>query len=149
MLSKINPQWHNNLLQSMKKIQNSVIFSILFWKFHWWAEKDLTSSFNLALPLQSFGSVSVFQKSQDFPRQFFGCSEVLHMSQIRQESNFDLHGVLKANFHINQEFNAGQIQSLDIQPPFLFYLTSSDRPALIHLFGRVLNWQWPSILTYL
>ena len=102
-------------------------------------EKDLTSSFNLALPLQSFGSVSVFQKSQDFPRQFFGCSEVLHMSQIRQESNFDLHGVLKANFHINQEFNAGQIQSLDIQPPFLFYLTSSDRPALIHLFGRVLN----------
>ena len=57
------------------------------------------------------------------------------MSQIRQESNFDLHGVLKANFH-TEEFNAGQI--LDIQPPFLFYITSQTRPALIHLFGRVL-----------
>ena len=39
-------------------------------------EKVLKSVFDLALPLQSFGSVSVFQKSQDFSEQFFGCSEV-------------------------------------------------------------------------
>ena len=98
----------------------------------------LESSFNLALPLQAFGSVSVFERSEDFPHQAFGCPEALHMSQMWQDSKFDLHSVLKANFH--EEFNDGQtFQAFKIHPPYLFYIRSRAEPALIHLLGRILN----------
>lgn len=95
----------------------------------------LDSSFNLALPLQAFGSVSVFDRSEDFPLQTFGCSEALHVSKMWQDSKFDLQSVLKANFH--EEFIGGQ--TFDIHPPFLFYIRSRAEPALIHLLGRILN----------
>ena len=92
---------------------------------------------NLALPLQAFGSVSVFDHSQDFPSQVLGCPETLHMSELWQDSKFDLQSVFKANFH-DQEVIGGQT-SFVIQPPFLFYIRSRAEPALIHLLGRILQ----------
>ena len=100
----------------------------------------LDESFDLAIPLQSFGSVSVFDRSDDFPRKAFGCDQPLHISMMFQDArNFDLASVLKANFH---DHGYGG-QSISIKTPFLFYIKTSETElgsgaaTLIHLFGRV------------
>ena len=61
--------------------------------------KTIDSSFDLAIPLQSFGSVSVFRRSEDFPKRAFGCDQPLHIATMFQESTFNLRSVLYANFH--------------------------------------------------
>ena len=109
----------------------------------------LDESFDLAIPLQSFGSVSVFDRSDDFPRKAFGCDQPLHISMMFQDArNFNLASVLKANFHDHQAKSGGDGggdggQSISIKTPFLFYIKTSETElgsgaaTLIHLFGRV------------
>ena len=60
---------------------------------------SLNSSFDLAIPLQSFGSVSVFSRSEDFPRNALGCDQPLHISMIFQASKMDFGKMIMDNFH--------------------------------------------------
>ncbi len=105
------------------------------------------SSFDLAIPLQSFGSIKIFSRSEDFPRRAFGCEQPLHISMMFQDAlaGFDLGSVLKANFHqelfTNNDSSGssdGQVQNVSIKVPFLFYIKSTTpTTTLVHLFGRV------------
>jgi hypothetical protein len=94
--------------------------------------------FNMALPLQAFGATKAFEQSTDFAQKSMDCKEPLRVEKVWQDSNFDLHSVLKANFH--EEPDPGQQPTsivVNIGAPFLFYIQSSGSPALIHVFGRV------------
>lgn len=99
---------------------------------------DLDTSFDLALPLQSFGSVSVFDRSEDFPKRAFGCDQPLHISLMFQDvsHDFNLASVFKANFQDSTDDGQAE-KNVSIRAPYLFYIKSTTPTSLVHLFGRV------------
>ncbi len=102
--------------------------------------KTIQSVLKMAIPLQQFNAFAIFDGARDFPKQSLKCAETLRMRNIWQNARFNLMDVLRTDFDVGgdpPEAGGKPPEIFNIEPPFLFYMLTSDEPKLIQVFGRV------------